>query len=327
MHRSEKPRSDKLLNVGCGRCYHDAWTNIDLVAAGPGVRQYDLRRGLPYPDDTFDGVYHSHVLEHLAPGDARSMLTECRRVLRPGGVLRVVVPDLEGIARVYLQTLDKAAEHLGCDNDNDDESLLRDRANHDWMTLELIDQMTRQRSGGNMGLVLSDDSGVNRDFIRSRMGHQMTGNDNRASETAKPRKTIGQRVSRALAGLRKQIALLAVTLIDGSDARAAYREGKFRQSGEIHRWMYDRVSLSRLLEELGFENPVVCSAQQSSIEALDDYQLDREGQQVRKPDSLYMEARKPITQTMTARNHSTQVRSSATALPVSEDSSDESKAA
>ena len=161
-----QPNSPQLLNVGCGRCYHPEWTNIDLVAATPDVRAYDLRRGLPYEDDSFDGVYHSHVLEHLSPDAARGMLTECRRVLRPGGVLRVVVPDLEGIAREYLRTLEDASKQPSAGN----------LGKHHWMTLEMIDQMTRERCGGEMGETIADPRDTPIEFIRQRLGHQVDGN-------------------------------------------------------------------------------------------------------------------------------------------------------
>lgn len=288
------PTDLQLLNVGCGRCYHDDWTNIDLESAGPGVRQYDLRRGLPYEDDSFDGVYHSHVLEHIEPGHAAAMIAECRRVLRPGGILRVVVPDLEGIARSYLETLAAASECVGdAPKHTFSEHETQQRlANHHWMTLETIDQLTRHRGGGEMGRLMRSPDLINLDFIRSRMGQQMTGNDNRT----KPKKTLGKRVKQAIRGLRKQLALAAVTVIEGSRGRAAYREGHFRQSGEVHRWMYDRVSLTQLLSENGFAEATVCSASESSIVGFDDFQLDRDGDQVRKPDSLYMEAIKRADQ-------------------------------
>ena len=268
----------QLLNVGCGRCYHNAWTNIDLAACGPEVREYDLRGGLPYNNDSFDAVYHSHVLEHLTPNAAVSMLAECQRVLRPGGVLRVAVPDLEGIARTYLQTLDQAAESFNEIN----------AANHDWMTLELIDQLTRQSGGGQMGSVIRDNDRPNRDFIHSRIGHQINGNSNSLTK-----KTVAKRLGHFLSGLRKQAAMVAVTLIDGKSGRDAYREGRFRQSGEIHRWMYDRVSLAKLMRDIGMESPIACSASESRIKDFDSYQLDRDGQVARKPDSLYMESIKP----------------------------------
>ncbi|QDT08358.1 hypothetical protein K239x_02960 [Planctomycetes bacterium K23_9] len=265
----------KLLNIGCGRCYHNAWTNIDLVAATPEVRAYDLRRGLPYQDDQFDGVYHSHVLEHLTPDAAASMLRECARVLKPGGVLRVAVPDLEGIAREYLRTLQAAS----------DQSTPTNIARHRWMTLELIDQMTRQRTGGLMGQTIREPGETPQEFIRGRLGYEVEGN-----AKVKNHKTLGMRLSRLLASTRKQLALTAVTIIDGSTGRDAYREGRFRQSGELHRWMYDRVSLSRLLTDIGMDHPQVCHADESRIDRFDSYGLDRDGQRVRKPDSLFMEA-------------------------------------
>jgi predicted SAM-dependent methyltransferase len=273
-----KESFEQLLNVGCGRCYHPSWTNIDLVASGPQVRQYDLRRGLPYDAEAFDAVYHSHVLEHLTPDQAEAMLRECHRVLRPGGVLRVVVPDLEGIARGYLETLEAAA------GSGDERAI----ANHRWMTLELLDQMTRQRSGGEMGLAMKREDQPNRDFIRARMGGEMD------SLTTRTRKLFAVRANRWVHSIRKQLALAAVTMIQGAAGRAMYREGSFRQSGEIHRWMYDRVSLASLLCHVGFTETRVCRAEQSRIPEFDSYQLDRVNDSMRKPDSLYIEAIKPI---------------------------------
>ena len=67
----------------------------------------------------------------------------------------------------------------------------------------------------------------------------------------------------------------------------------FRESGEIHRWMYDRFSLQRLLNQAGFVEVKVCNADVSSIPAFNSYELDMLDNKVRKPDSLYIEAVKP----------------------------------
>jgi ubiquinone/menaquinone biosynthesis C-methylase UbiE len=58
-------------------------------------------------------VYHSHVLEHLDRRDAPGFLGECRRVLKPGGFLRVVVPDLEALVCSYVTSLPAAEEDGG----------------------------------------------------------------------------------------------------------------------------------------------------------------------------------------------------------------------
>lgn len=74
------------------------------------IRRHDLREGIPFQDASVDAVYHSHVLEHIDRGNVASFFAEVRRVLRVGGVHRIVVPDLEVQARQYLASLDKASD-------------------------------------------------------------------------------------------------------------------------------------------------------------------------------------------------------------------------
>ena len=62
----------------------------------------DVRKGLPYADASAEYVYSSHMIEHLARWQALDLVRECRRVLRPGGVLRLATPDLEAWVREYL---------------------------------------------------------------------------------------------------------------------------------------------------------------------------------------------------------------------------------
>lgn len=67
------------------------------------MRVGDVARGLPVPDQACDGVYASHVLEHLSRTDFDKAVTETYRILKPGGIARVVVPDLAAAARDYLE--------------------------------------------------------------------------------------------------------------------------------------------------------------------------------------------------------------------------------
>ena len=111
---------------------------------GPGVRIHDLTKKIPYEDGTFDVVYHSHVLEHFPKQKAPRFLSDCYRVLKPGGVIRVAVPDLESIARLYLDALDKASQGIPGWADN-----------YNWMLLELFDQTVRESSCGQLCRLLS----------------------------------------------------------------------------------------------------------------------------------------------------------------------------
>lgn len=63
----------------------------------------DLRKPLPFRENAFSVVYASHVLEHLYLVEAQRLLCECRRVLKSGGVIRLVVPDLRSIIAEYLK--------------------------------------------------------------------------------------------------------------------------------------------------------------------------------------------------------------------------------
>jgi SAM-dependent methyltransferase len=70
------------------------------------VRFGNIVQGLPLPDASCDAVFASHVLEHLALADFHRALDNTKRILRKGGVFRLVVPDLEYAAREYVAKLE-----------------------------------------------------------------------------------------------------------------------------------------------------------------------------------------------------------------------------
>jgi SAM-dependent methyltransferase len=67
------------------------------------VKYGDICRGLPVPDNSIRGVYASHVLEHLAYDDFKIALQNTFRILEPGGIFRLIVPDLRERARRYIE--------------------------------------------------------------------------------------------------------------------------------------------------------------------------------------------------------------------------------
>ena len=150
-----------LLNIGCGHRFSrdPRWMNIDLVPAASEVRAVDAAGGLPFEEGRFAAVYHSHVLEHLDRVDGRRLLRECFRVLQRGGVLRVVVPDLERIAASYLERLAEARNgRSGA------------QRRYSWAVLELCDQMARSRTGGGMVEFLGDPEPAGRAYAEERCG-------------------------------------------------------------------------------------------------------------------------------------------------------------
>lgn len=271
----------RMLNVGCGRQRHPDWCNIDLIATDDSVIAHDIRNGLPFEDNSFDVVYHSHVLEHLSPEEGELLVRECRRVLKTGGVLRMVVPDLERIAELYLQMLRNAwhGDKIA-------------RANYEWMKLELLDQLVRNQSGGLMGPYMIDNAKANREFVASRAGREIESCETTPVDRSLRRAGWTSRFREGMRRTKLAIMRKAIRLLLGTTYVDAFDEGVFRQQGEIHRWMYDRFSLRELCEKHGFSGFTICRADESQIKRFSDFQLDFDGARPRKPDSLFVECRK-----------------------------------
>lgn len=96
--------TDQLLNLGSGGRGKPGWINVDAYPA-PGVTcLFDCRKQLPFSDNTARGIYTEHFFEHIDyTEEVPYFLSECRRVLKPGGVLRIVVPDAEQYIRAYCE--------------------------------------------------------------------------------------------------------------------------------------------------------------------------------------------------------------------------------
>src|SRR4051794_31878603 len=109
------------VQYGCGLCAPEGWRNFDAsptlrarsvpvlgrlanrLTPFPATARYgDILAGLPVADQSVDGVYCSHVLEHLSQEDCRRALTNTYRILKPGGRFRLVMPDLRWLVDRYL---------------------------------------------------------------------------------------------------------------------------------------------------------------------------------------------------------------------------------
>lgn len=263
--------------------FHPDWVNLDASAVFPGVIKHDLRRELPFSDEHFDAVYGSHVLEHLEPAAAARLLRECHRVLKPEGIVRIVVPDLEAIAKLYLESLAEAAT-----------GDVRGAFHYDWAMLELYDQTVRTVSGGRMASCLARNLDEHEArFVESRIGleaMQLSGGASLARRVSLG--LLARRIRSAALALRTYAARGCAWLFLGREGAAALREGLFRRGGEVHQWMYDRFSLQREMELAGFAAVRNCSAGGSGIPDFARYGLEVRNGQPRKPDSLYLEGRK-----------------------------------
>jgi hypothetical protein len=120
------------VQYGCGFSVGEGWLNFDssptlrierLPIIGrilgrmagnsqrfPDQAKYgDICKGLPIPDNSIRGVYASHILEHLAYNDFKNALRNTFRILEPGGIFRLIVPDLQERARRYIEGVSKGS--------------------------------------------------------------------------------------------------------------------------------------------------------------------------------------------------------------------------
>ncbi len=252
VHQRHAAGNSVMINLGCGRRSHLAWINIDFRGDGNSVYSWDLRKPIPLPDHCCDAIYASHVIEHFNRDDARRLLRECKRLLKPSGVVRLVAPDLEAVAKCYLQTLEAARHHSS-----------EAAARYEWIIIELLDQLVRHRSGGEMMKYWAQKKVPEEAFVAERVG----------SEYHNAR------------------ALSLGHLLNSNLETDSAEVGRFRLGGEVHLWMYDSYSLGRLLEECGFKCPTPRTARESAIEQFDTYRLDTDKDGlVYKPDSFFIEA-------------------------------------
>lgn len=121
--------ADLYVQYGCGHSAPEGWTSFDcsptlrferLPVVGrlytknarrfpEAVRYGDIVKGLPLSTDSCKAIFCSHVLEHLSRNDFDSALRNTRALLEPGGTFRLVLPDLEQLARRYLDSGDAQA--------------------------------------------------------------------------------------------------------------------------------------------------------------------------------------------------------------------------
>lgn len=125
----------KKLNLGCGNHTPIGWINVDYAIGSKlakipffyalgithlkwnnSILIHNLLKPFPWETESVDVIYSSHTLEHFTREEGYSFLRECHRVLKPGGIIRIVVPDLKESINAYLGGAIKAdhfVENLG----------------------------------------------------------------------------------------------------------------------------------------------------------------------------------------------------------------------
>ena len=99
----------KKLQLGTSHNVLQGWLNTDITPSQASVVYLNATRRFPFSDDTFEYIMSEHMIEHIEYADARFMLQECFRVLKPGGCLRIATPNLKVL--LALHTDEKTETH------------------------------------------------------------------------------------------------------------------------------------------------------------------------------------------------------------------------
>jgi len=268
------------LNIGCGNKYHKDWVNIDMQPASKDVMKVDILNKFPFEENTFEVIYSSQVLEHIPFHQVNHFIQECYRVLRPDGIIRIVVTDLENIIQEYLRLLQELRKNRN----------LQAEANYHWILLELLDQVSRHQSGGEMGQYLNQIDIPNEEYILNRIGYN--GQYLRSYAKEKVLKSTSFKLRRKMSELfhPRNLRTNFLKLILSQKEQEYLGIGKFRQGGEVHFWMYDDTSLEILLKKHSFRQVERQNFDMSNIADWGIYELDIRNEMVYDPTSLFMEA-------------------------------------
>lgn len=95
------PTSGLKLELGSGQTHREGWTHIDLFNRMADLR-LDLRRPLPFATGSVEEISSEHFLEHLEYSEGLALLSECHRVLQPGGSISIGLPDARPALAAYV---------------------------------------------------------------------------------------------------------------------------------------------------------------------------------------------------------------------------------
>ena len=279
-------RTEFLFYTPERRRLADEWNHVRLTSAPlpeqPSLINHALNQPLPLPDEGFDGIYSFHVIEHLTPAANERFMRDIHRLLKPGGIYRVSTPDLEFLATEYLQRLHDQMASASVEN----------YARYRWAVCNLIDQSTREVSGGEMMVAIRGG-----EFTPEHVKH-MNGDLLdflfRPPPSASPFPSAPVRLLSA--EVVKKLRLVARKVAGPFGRRLRQRfphKSAIELTHEKNLWLWDRISLGRLFSDSGFRTVTATDYRTSRIPGWNRYNFDESayGEYPLEP-SLYMEGTK-----------------------------------
>jgi len=263
-----------FLNLACGDFYLASpdWTNLDWYPHSKSVTKANLLRPLPYQNDSFDVIYTSHFIEHIPKAQVFDFFLECHRVLKPEGIIRIVVPDFENIAREYIKNIEKDELEFA-----------------EFNIIEMIDQCVRTKSGGELSSwrARADISTGTKQYVSLRTGYKY-----KALSDSSPRKSRHTLKNLPKLIHRKAVGTYCISVLKILPKWFTQNHVNLTNTGELHRWVYDSHSLRKTLGSVGFVETHLLKAEESTIPDFPIFPLDvdEDGCSRKGLESMYLEA-------------------------------------
>ncbi len=100
----------RKLQIGAGATVLKGWLSTDIDVRNSHVIYVNVKKKFPFATNVFDYIYSEHMIEHISRTDGLTMLQECHRTLKPGGIIRIATPDLAVLLRLYQNKKDSSSK-------------------------------------------------------------------------------------------------------------------------------------------------------------------------------------------------------------------------
>jgi predicted SAM-dependent methyltransferase len=168
----------RKLHIGCGTSTLGDWLNSDLFPYSDDILHLDATDTFPFVNETFDYIFSEHMIEHISYSNGLAMLSECHRVLKKNGKIRISTPNLQFLSDLYRKNKSELQiEYIKWATDSFiqsapyyDETFVINNFVRDWGHLFIYDEKTLRSSlekAGFTKIIKSDLNESNDETLRN----------------------------------------------------------------------------------------------------------------------------------------------------------------
>ena len=272
--------NNNYANFGCGPIFSEiGFDNYDYYGIPGKIKKLDLTKPLNIPDDSYKFCYSSHCLEHISYKQVIEFLKEIYRILKPKGIVRIVVPDFESLVKEYIFILKKVKDSKSAKEDDK-----RNKINLQFIVDLILDDLTKEDIYG------LKDQRLASGYYDSKYVKEVSSLLNNGEEIIDKEVLRGSKLF-----LRKLKTFIKtknkLNIIKNKIFFSFVKDP--RKNGFAHKWIWDEMQLFYVLQDIGFSSIKRHDFNTSDLEDWHKFKLDSNKiNQPLHPLSLYIEASK-----------------------------------